>query len=258
MAHPPPPPPPPAAIWQLVWHDEFEANAVDRQKWEFEVNAWGGGNNELQYYTDRPENVSVRDGMLRITARKETYTGPDGTRHYTSARLRTKHLGDWRYGRFEVRARLPRGRGIWPAIWMLPSDNTYGTWAASGEIDIMELVGDKPDEILGYLHYGGSWPANTSSGIIHKRAEGDFCSDFHVFAVEWEQTEIRWYVDGLHFQTQKDWHSTNAPYPAPFDQHFHLLLNVAVGGKLPGNPDDSTSFPQTMEVDYVRVFQRTP
>jgi beta-glucanase (GH16 family) len=128
--------------WNLVWSDEFSGNTLDRSKWEFEVNARGGGNNELQYYITN--NARVQDGILTIEARKERYTGSQGTREYTSSRIRTRHQGDWLYGRFDIRARLPQGKGIWPAIWMLPTDNRYGGWPHSGEIDIMELVGHKP------------------------------------------------------------------------------------------------------------------
>lgn len=245
------------ANWRLVWSDEFAGGVIDPAKWEFEVNAWGGGNNELQYYTDRSDNACVRDGRLHLIARREEFTGPEGTRHFTSARLRTKGKGDWKYGRFEIRAKLPKGQGLWPAIWMLPTDSPHGGWAAAGEIDIMELVGHLPAEVLGTLHYGGAWPRNVHSGDTWCLPEGGgtFADDFHVFAIEWERTEIRWYVDGLHVQTQRAWHTESAPYPAPFDQKFHLLLNVAVGGNLPGNPDETSVFPQEMVVDYVRVYQ---
>lgn len=244
--------------WTLVWADEFDGEGIDPAKWEFEVNAWGGGNEELQYYTDRADNAHVSDGCLHIVARAESFTGPEGTRAHTSARLRTKGRGDWCYGRFEIRARLPIGQGLWPAIWMLPTDAIYGGWAAGGEIDIMELVGHRPSEVLGTLHYGAAWPHNVHTGDTHALAPGagTFADDFHVFAIEWEAGEIRWYVDGVHTQTQREWRTTAAPWPAPFDQRFHLLLNVAVGGKLPGNPDATTVFPQVMSVDYVRVYQR--
>ncbi|RMI13371.1 MAG: glycoside hydrolase family 16 protein [Calditrichaeota bacterium] len=244
--------------WQLVWHDEFEGDRIDPTRWEHEVNARGGGNNELQYYTARRENAYVQNGRLVIRALKERYTGPEGTREYTSARLRTKHKGDWRYGRFDIRARLPRGKGLWPAIWMLPTDNVYGGWAASGEIDIMELVGDRPNQVFGTLHYGGEYPNNRHSGATFTLplSEGTFNDAFHLFTLEWDTTEFRWYVDGFLYQTQNSWYTDNAPYPAPFDQRFHLILNVAVGGNLPGNPDASTEFPQVMEVDYVRVYQK--
>ncbi|MCB0293988.1 MAG: glycoside hydrolase family 16 protein, partial [Calditrichaeota bacterium] len=133
--------------WQLVWHDEFDGTRIDGNKWEHEVNAQGGGNNELQYYTARPVNSFVKDGVLTIQALQESYTGPEGTRDYTSARMRTLNKGDWRYGRFDIRAKLPYGQGLWPAIWMLPTDWVYGGWAASGEIDIMELLGHENDKV---------------------------------------------------------------------------------------------------------------
>ena len=246
--------------WTLVWADEFDGTEIDRSKWEFEVNAWGGGNEELQYYTDRPANAFVAGGCLNLVARAETFSGSEGTRGYTSARLRTKHRGDWLYGRIEVRARLPIGQGLWPAIWMMPTDDAYGTWAASGEIDIMELVGHRPAEVLGTLHYGARWPKNMHTGETYAppqmaAAGMTFADAFHDFAIEWERGEIRWYVDGVHTQTQRVWSTENAPFPAPFDQRFHLILNVAVGGKLPGNPDATSVFPQVMSVEHVRVYQ---
>jgi len=249
-----------APNWALVWSDEFDGPEIDRAKWEFEVNAWGGGNEELQYYTDRRDNAFVANGCLHLVALKGAFTGPEGTRDYTSARLRTKHRGDWLYGRIEVRARLPIGQGLWPAIWMMPTDDAYGSWAASGEIDIMELVGHRPSEVLGTLHYGARWPKNIHTGETYAPPQmaasgATFADGFHDFAIEWERGEIRWYVDGVHTQTQRTWNTENAPFPAPFDQRFHLLLNVAVGGKLPGNPDETSVFPQAMSVEYVRVYQ---
>ena len=244
-----------AQDWELVWSDEFDGPGIDLNKWEHEVNAWGGGNNELQYYTDRPVNSFIEDGKLVIQALQETYTGPEGTRDYTSARLRTLHKGEWLYGRFEARIKLPTGQGLWPAFWMLPTDWVYGGWAASGEIDVVELIGSQPGVIHGTLHYGGEWPNNTLSG--GSRSGPDFTAGFHEYAVEWDPLEFRWYVDGVHYHTETDWWSSAADYPAPFNQRFHMLLNVAVGGNWPGSPDASTVFPQRMEVDYVRVYQRT-
>lgn len=242
--------------WELVWHDEFDGTRIDGNKWEHEVNAWGGGNNELQYYTARPQNSFVNDGVLTIQALQETYTGPEGTRDYTSARLRTLNKGDWRYGRFDIRAKLPYGQGLWPAIWMLPTDWVYGGWAASGEIDIMELLGHENDKVYGTLHYGGEFPNNVHTGGNYTLPAGTFSGDFHLFTLEWDSDAFHWYVDGEHYLTQSVWYSANDPFPAPFDQRFHLLLNVAVGGNWPGNPDNSTVFPQKMEVDYVRVYRR--
>jgi len=243
--------------WELVWYDEFVGDAIDMSKWEHEVNAQGGGNNELQYYTDRLQNSWVNDSVLVIQALKETFTGPEGTREYTSARLRTKNKGDWKYGRYDIRAKLPYGQGIWPAIWMLPTDWVYGGWAASGEIDIMELIGNQPEKVYGTLHYGGAYPNNAHSGDSYKLATGNFAMNFHTFTLEWDTTQFRWYVDDILFSTQTSWYSEANVYPAPFDQRFHLLLNVAVGGNWPGNPDNTTSFPQKMEIDYVRVYQKT-
>lgn len=242
--------------WTLVWSDEFDGASLDASKWSVQegdgcdLGICGWGNNELQWY--QGDNASVADGLLTITARQEAVGG----KNFTSARIRTLDKGDWRYGRFEVRARLPRGQGMWPAIWMLPSDNVYGGWAASGEIDIMELVGHEPARVHGTLHYGGESPANTSSGDFYQLDRGTFADDFHVFALEWEEGEIRWYVDGTLYQTQTEWNSANGAFPAPFDQDFHLILNVAVGGNWPGPPDLTTPFPQSMEVDWIRVYTR--
>jgi len=242
--------------WTLVWNDEFDADTIDTTKWEHEVNAWGGGNNELQYYTDHPTNSYLVDGHLIIQADREEYTGPEGTRQYTSARLRTKYLGDWLNGRFEIRAKLPAGQGIWPAIWMLPTDTFYGDWPASGEIDIVEVVGHEPSVVHGTLHFGGEWPAHHSAGASYTLLEGRFDDGFHLFVLEWAQDEFRWSVDGYHYQTQTSWFTTPDAFPAPFDQRFHLILNIAVGGNWPGPPDETTSFPQKMTVDYLRVYQK--
>jgi beta-glucanase (GH16 family) len=247
---------PEPAGWQLVWNDEFDAAAIDLNKWEYEVNAHGGGNNELQYYTSRPENSYIENGCLVIQALKEHYIGTEGTREYTSARLRTLRKGDWKYGRLDIKAKLPFGKGLWPAIWMMPSESKYGGWAASGEIDIMELLGHEPNKVYGTLHYGGQWPNNAQSGKSYTLPQGTFADDFYLFTIEWDTTQFRWYVDGIFYQSQTQWHTSSAPYPAPFDQYFHLILNVATGGNWPGNPDNTTVFPQKMIVDYVRVFKK--
>lgn len=246
------------AGYELVWHDEFNDSTLNLSRWNYEVNGHGGGNNELQYYTDRRENCYLKNGLLIIQALLETYTGPDGTRDYTSARINTRNKGDWKYGWFEIRARLPYGKGLWPAIWMMPSVSRYGGWPASGEIDIMELLGHEPDKVYGTLHYGGEYPVHLQSGKSYRLPVGSFAADFHVFALEWDTTAIKWYVDGILYQTQTGWSTAGYPYPAPFDQPFYLILNVAVGGNWPGKPDNTTSFPQQMAVDYVRVFQRRP
>ena len=244
--------------WKLVWSDEFEGSKLDFNKWAVEENAHGGGNNELQFYVDSPRNVRVENGLLVLEARHEPHDYAGVRRNFTSSRIRTKHRADWTYCRVEVRAKLPTGRGIWPAIWMLPTEDKYGTWAASGEIDIMELVGHEPHQIHGTIHYGGRWPKNLSAGKPYALPKGTFADDFHIFALEWERDAFRWYVDGQLFSTQTKWRSEGASFPAPFDQPFHLLLNLSVGGNWPGPPDAQTVFPQRMLVDYVRVYQRTP
>ncbi len=193
--------------------------------------------------------------MLIIEARKGRYTGPGGTRDYTSARIRSRGKGDWCYGRFEIRAKLPRGKGMWPAIWMLPTDQRYGGWPSSGEIDIMESLGHEANKVHGTLHYAGP-RGHASKGTSYTLRSGTFADEFHVFQLEWEERAMRWYVDGLLYQTQTNWHSRTKPFPAPFDERFHLLLNLAVGGNWPGNPDATTVFPQAMAVDYVRVYRR--
>jgi len=243
----------------LVWADEFDGTAVDPSRWTFQLGDGtevglppGWGNNEMQYY--RAENATVTDGFLTITAREEPFAG----RNYTSARMRSLGKGDWTFGRMEMRARMPIGQGLWPAFWMLPSDSIYGTWAASGEIDIVEYVGSQPYRIFGTLHYGGPWPWNVYSSTDYYLPTGTFHDAFHVFAIEWEYGEIRWYVDDILFAARSSWYSTGGPFPAPFDADFHLLLNLAVGGNLPGPPDASTIFPQEYVIDYVRVYQAPP
>lgn len=254
--------------WSLVWSDEFDGTEVDTTKWEYQIGdgcdqgvgneLCGWGNNELQFY--REEDAIVSDGVLTITARQnvadEDGDGVNDTT-YTSARLRTLGKGDWTYGRFEIKAKLPTGQGLWPAIWLLFSEDTYGGWAASGEIDIMEAVGDEPGEVFGTIHYGGEFPDNQSSSEYFELSFDTFDQDYYVFATEWEEGEIRWYVNNVLYRTETDWFSTGGEYPAPFDHPFHMILNVAVGGNLPGPPDATTTFPQTMQVDYVRVYERT-
>lgn len=237
---------------RLIWQDEFQGNTLDPMKWEIEVNARGGGNNELQYYLTN--NVTVRDGCLYLEARKEKYTGPEGTREFTSARLRSWNRGDWRFGRFEIRAKLPAGKGYWPAIWMLPTDMVYGGWPKSGEIDIMELIGHSSNVVHGTLHFANPQGRHTFQGTNTTLKAGSFADDFHVFSLEWRPGELRWFLDHQQYQIQTNWPSGSGKFPAPFDQRFHLILNLAVGGNWPGPPDEKTVFPQAMAVDYVRVY----
>ena len=282
----------PSEKWDLIWSDEFDGSEIDMKKWSYEENCWGGGNNEQQCYTDRKSNAYVEDGKLNIVAKKGRFTGAanvDGNKKkkkslpYTSARLRTMNKGDWKYGRFDIRAKLPSGQGTWPAIWMLPTDWVYGGWAASGEIDIMEAVnlktpstekgaadGELESRVFGTLHYGRAWPDNVHTGqATHLPGNANPADDFHTYSIEWEEGEIRWYIDNVHFATHKQegWYSqymqdgqlVNGEKGAPFNQKFHLLLNVAVGGSWSANANDggidSSAFPQTMSIDYVRVYR---
>ncbi|MFO8029026.1 MAG: family 16 glycosylhydrolase [Cyclonatronaceae bacterium] len=244
-----------AQDWQLVWSDEFDTQTLDTTKWEYMIGTGsqyglvGWGNNELQYYTDREENIFIEDDKLHIRALNESYR----TRNYTSARIRSIDNADFRYGKFEIRARLPEGQGLWPAIWMLPTDNIYGGWPQSGEIDIMELVGHEPDVVHGTVHYGAPWPDNKEKGGHYTLSEGNFSDDFHVFTIEWIPERITWYVDDNFYYFVTPAHLS--PEHWPFDQKFHFLLNVAVGGTWPGSPDATTEFPQEMIVDWIRVYQ---
>jgi beta-glucanase (GH16 family) len=271
--------------WKLVWSDEFEGTALDRSKWDFDIgngffdyksHRWvaGWGNEELQYYTAEPANVSVKDGLLTIRAIKESLHGCG----YTSARLKTRRrdgtpLLAKTYGRFEIRAKVPWGKGLWPALWMLPLEDAYGGWAASGEIDLMEIVGDKPHEVLNSIHFGSTGLEGRELNThVHALPGGSTVADWHVYAVEWEPGEIRFYVDGVLTCTRDFWWSCSRTengqgvrarrmadvnaWPAPFDRPFFLVMNVAVGGNFPGVPNDETRFPAELVVDYVRVFDQ--
>ncbi len=236
----------------VVWGDEFTGTSLDLNKWTpqigdgCDIGLCGWGNNELQYY--KAENATVSNGTLKITAKKERVK----SKQYTSARLRTINKGDWTYGRFEARIKLPYGQGFWPAFWMLPTDEVYGGWPQSGEIDIMELVGHEPNRVHGTIHYGDPYPNNQFQGNSFTLNSGIFNDDFHTFAIEWAPGIIRWYVDDYLYSTKTA--ADLSPFNWPFDQRFHFLLNLAVGGNWPGSPDATSVFPQTMEVDYVRVY----
>jgi beta-glucanase (GH16 family) len=246
--------------WSLVWSDEFSApdgSAPDPAKWTYDLGGKGWGNHELESYTNRKENVRIEKGNLVITAQKESYTGSDGiTREYTSARLKTQGLFVQTYGRFEARIKIPEGQGIWPAFWMLGEDIPTVGWPKCGEIDIMENIGKEPDKIHGSLH-GPSTTANTSdlTSIFTLPAGQNFADDFHLYAVEWSPDTVRFYVDANLYATfgQSDW---PAGGKWVFDHPFFIILNLAVGGDWPGPPDASTKFPQSMLVDYVRVYTR--
>lgn len=273
--------------WALVWSDEFEGPDIDSDKWRFDVDCWGGGNAERQCYTSSLRNAAIEDGKLVITARRERSAGPalpenqrrsaakpdaQVTRSFSSARLSTRHKAAWRFGRIEVRARLPEGQGTWPAIWMLPEDDRDGPWAASGEIDIVEAVnlgvpcascpGGRENTILATLHFGGPWPGNKQAGTEAAFPE-ILDGGFHSYAIEWEPDRITWQVDGRTYAEHKahEWSTTGSASPgAPFDQPFHLLLNLAIGGKLPEGRGVGgvapKGYPKRMEVDWVRAWQK--
>ena len=239
----------------LVWSDEFDAAALNEADWNYligdgcDIGLCGWGNNELQSY--QRDNVALEDGLLKITARRQSAGGSS----YTSARITTKGKQDFKFGYLEARIKLPAGGGLWPAFWMLSTDEVYGGWPRSGEIDIMEWVGNKPKEVLGTVHFGQPWPNNSFTGHTLKQVLTDWSDDFHTFAVEWSADKITWLVDGYPFGSKTP--GDLAPQRWPFDQDFHFLLNVAVGGTLGGTVDNGI-FPATMEVDYVRVYDMTP
>lgn len=244
---------------ELVWSDEFNYTGLpDPAKWGYDVGGHGWGNKELQNYTERrKENARVENGMLIVEARR------DGSEKnpYTSARLVSKGKGDWTYGRFEIRAKLPSGRGTWPAIWMLPTQRNYGTgyWPDNGEIDIMEHVGYDPDVIHASAHTK-AYHHSINTQKTGKTKVESARSGFNVYVVEWTPEEIRWYVNDLHYFKFANERLSNptADYKHwPFDKPFHLLLNVAVGGNWGGAQGvDESIWPQRMEVDYVRVYRQ--
>jgi beta-glucanase (GH16 family) len=237
--------------WILTWNDEFNYNGLpDSTKWRYQTGRSGWGNNELQNYTNADtSNAKVAKGILYITARN---TG-EGDNKYTSARLVTQHKGDWKYGKLEVKAKLPRGRGLWPAIWMLSTDNAYGRWPASGEIDVMEHVGYMKDSIFASLH-----SKSYNHVIGTQKTKGVFISKpydkFHVYTVEWTPDSITFLLDNKVYYRVSNEHKTSAEWP--FDQKFYLLLNVAVGGNWGGYEGiDESVFPSAMQIDYVRVYR---
>lgn len=240
--------------WKLVWSDEFDYEGLpDEDKWNYDTkgNSDGWGNNEAQWYTEfRPENACVSDGTLKITAIKEPVCG----KNYSSARLITKNKGDWTYCKVEVRAKLPSGKGTWPAIWMMSRDNEYGSWPDSGEIDIMEQVGFNPEFILSSTH------TNKYNHIKKTQKSGEYycpdaTSEFHVYGLEWEENEYRVYIDENHYYAYENdntgWQSW------PFDKPFYLILNLAIGGAWGGMEGiDDSLFPHVFEIDYVRVYEK--
>lgn len=285
----------PVSGWVMVWNDEFTGSSIDSRKWTHEINCAGGGNNEKQCYTDSAANSFVKDGMLTIAALPAS---EGAEKPYTSARLITRNKADFKYGRFEMRAKLPFGQGSWPAFWMMPTDSVYGSWPKSGEIDIMEAVNLKvpsaaavvESNVHGTLHYGKEWPNNSYSGKAYALPDGkNPADDFHTYAVEWQQGEIRWYVDNYLYATQRQsdvrfnakgeavglkhrgWFAEYFDQStgelethwdkAPFDQEFYMILNLAVGGNWPESVNnggiDASAFTegQRFQIDYVRVYE---
>jgi beta-glucanase (GH16 family) len=242
--------------WQLVWSDEFNTDgAPNDQLWGYDIGTGveifgqpGWGNNELQYYTDRPENINIENGMLEITAIKESYEGSG----YTSAKILTRGLFEQTYGRYEARIKLPFGQGIWPAFWLLGDDsNGSVSWPQIGEIDIMEYRGQEPTKVHGTVHgpgYSGGNGVTDSYTLINSR----FDTEFHVFAIEWGPDYIDYFVDGIPYNriTPDD---VNGEWVFN-DNQFYIIINMAVGGSFVGSPNAATPFPQTMYVDYVRVY----
>ncbi len=235
---------------KLVWKDEFSGNALNTADWSFELGNGidGWGNAELQYY--RAENTSVKDGYLTITAKKEALGGYQ----YTSSRIKTQYKKAFKYGRIDIRAKLPKGQGIWPALWMLGANIDDVKWPYCGEIDIMELVGGGPGKdntVYGTIHFdnNGSY-ANISKP--YTLPTGDFSEKFHVFSILWDEQKISWFVDDVEFHSQE----ITSAERKEFQEPYFLLFNLAVGGRWPGSPDATTTFPQQMTVDYVKVFQK--
>jgi beta-glucanase (GH16 family) len=236
--------------WTLVWHDEFDGPEINADYWTHEIGGHGWGNGENQYYTDDPDNAFIEDGLLIIQALERNYLG----KPFTSARLTTQGKVTQQYGRIEARIQIPTGKGIWPAFWMLGENFDTVGWPRSGEIDIMENIGSEPWVVHGTLH-GPGYSGGSGVGAAYRLPDrSPFHANFHVYAVEWEPEEIRWYVDDALYST-----ITPARLPGDwvYDQPFFIILNVAVGGRWPGYPDATTEFPQRMLVDYVRIYERS-
>ena len=239
--------------WQIIWQDEFEGpqgQSPDSTRWTYDTwgNDSGWGNNQLEFNSNRPENVSLDgEGHLAIVAREESYEGLN----YTSARIKTQSLFETTFGRFEARIKLPWGQGLWPAFWMLGNDIDSVSWPQCGEIDIMEYRGQEPSQIEGTLH-GPGYSGGQGIGSTYTLTNARFDTEFHTFAIEWNLDSINWYVDDEHFQTLR---SSDVTGDWVYDHPFFILLNLAVGGNWVGPPNENTIFPQTMLVDYVRVYQ---
>lgn len=237
--------------YTLLFADEFNGTSLDQNIWSFEngdgcPGNCGWGNNELEYY--QPNNTFFQDGKLVIEARPENVGG----KSYTSSKILTRGKKFFKFGRIDIRAKLPKGQGIWPAFWMLPQDNIYGGWPTSGEIDIMEMIGHQANRTYGTLHFGPG-PGSTQLGGNYTLPSGIFNDQFHVFSIIWQNNSIQWLVDNVPYSTHTNAEVGAATYP--FNENFFLIFNMAVGGNWPGSPDATTSFPQWLIVDYMRVYQ---
>ncbi len=245
-----------ATFTQLTMSDEFDTDGAPNSAiWGFDIGTGqdGWGNQELQYYTDRPENVKVQNGILLITADRESFEGSQ----YTSARLTTKDKFEQRYGRFEARMRLPWGQGIWPAFWMLGADIDENPWPGAGEIDIMEYRGQNPSILIGTVH-GPGYSGGESISKEYTLPNDRFDTGFHVFGIEWGPEYINFYVDDVLYNqiTPEDIdEETDGEGVWVFEKPFYILINLAVGGTFLGPPNEETVFPQTLLVDYVRVYE---
>ncbi len=244
--------------YHLVWEESFDKDTLNMDDWNIETHEPGWVNNELQEYTESSENIYVKDGNLVIKPVEKT--DADGKVSYTSGRINTQNKHNFKYGLFEARLKVPKGQGFLPAFWMMPAnENLYGQWPRCGEIDIMEVLGNQTDTSYGTLHYGN--PHSESQGKYTLEA-GSFAEEYHTFSAAWEPGKLSWYVDGNLIHTENDWYSATEgqgelTYPAPFDQPFYLILNLAVGGNWPGNPDESTNIKDAaFLVDYVKVYQK--
>ncbi len=256
IAAPEPIPIEPPEGFELVWNDEFDGDEIDLDNWTYDIGGWGWGNGEAQYYTDRPENARLQDGLLVIEARFERFENS----YYTSARLKTEDLQEFQYGFFEARVKVPAGAGLWPAFWMLgadferdPDNPIDSNWPFIGEIDVMEYVGREPDLVFGTIH----GPGYAGAGSLGKwnRQEFPIADEFHTYAVEWDEEGITWYFDGEpYWEAPRDIVGPNREWV--FDRPFFMLLNLAVGGTFAGNIALDLEFPAYMFVDYVRVYQR--
>jgi beta-glucanase (GH16 family) len=235
--------------YTLAWSDEFDSNQINQNNWTFETgNNNGWGNAELEYYTNSTKNAFVSQGNLIIEARQESNSGF----LYTSARMKTQNNQSFTYGRVDIRAKVPKGQGMWPALWLLGNSITTVSWPACGEIDMMELLGQEPNKIYGTIHWGANIASHQSIGTNYSLSSGSFDQQFHVYSLLWKQDSIKMYIDDLQFFGIP---RSQVTTPYPFDNPFFFIFNIAVGGSWPGNPDATTIFPQRMVVDYIRVFQ---